>query len=109
MAVSISYYITDTQGHHLHREDANYSMETKLLTTEQLAQVLQVSARHIRRLTQANRIPSIQVSERVVRYHVSSVINALNAAGPWPPPVGTKDNTIQPDASHPSKVLCSKE
>ena len=69
---------------------------SKLLTSEELAEFLQVSQRHIRRLTQANVIPSIRVSERVIRYDLSAVINHLNATGASSPPRGSKLDKLVP-------------
>ncbi len=50
-----------------------------LLTSEQLARFLGVSARSIRRLTTSGQIPCVMVGPKLPRYRVEDVIHALRA------------------------------
>ena len=48
------------------------------LTARQLAQVLQVSESTVRRLAREGRIPVVRVTPRLTRYHLDSVLHALD-------------------------------
>jgi excisionase family DNA binding protein len=50
------------------------------LTTKQLATVLQVSESTIQRMRRAGRIPSIRLSDRIVRFSLKEVRQALKHA-----------------------------
>lgn len=51
-----------------------------LLTTEQLADRLQVSVEHIRRMTAAGQLPHLRLGPRRVRYELPAVLDALRVA-----------------------------
>jgi excisionase family DNA binding protein len=51
----------------------------EFLTARQLAAVLQVSESTVRRLAQKGRIPSIRLTPRIVRFHLQTVCDALEA------------------------------
>ncbi|MNZ12911.1 Helix-turn-helix domain protein [compost metagenome] len=51
-----------------------------LLTTEQLAERLQVSAEHIRRMTAAGELPHLRLGARERRYELPAVLDALRVA-----------------------------
>lgn len=51
-----------------------------LLTTEQLADHLQVSVEHIRRMTAAGQLPHLRLGPRQVRYELPVVLDALRVA-----------------------------
>ena len=50
----------------------------EFLTARQLAKILQVSESTVRRLAREGRIPSIRLSSRLLRFHLQSVMNALD-------------------------------
>jgi excisionase family DNA binding protein len=49
----------------------------EFLTARQLAEVLQVSASTVRRLARKRRIPSVRLTERIIRFHLDAVREAL--------------------------------
>lgn len=51
----------------------------EFLTARQLAAILQVSESTVRRLAREGRIPSIRLTARLLRFHLQSVMNALDA------------------------------
>jgi excisionase family DNA binding protein len=61
-------------------EDASPHTEKReeFLTARQLAKILQVSESTVRRLAREGRIPSIRLSSRLLRFHLQSVMNALD-------------------------------
>lgn len=50
----------------------------EFLTARQLAGLLQVSESTVRRLAREGRIPSVRLTPRLMRFHLSSVMNALD-------------------------------
>ncbi|HZH90109.1 MAG TPA: helix-turn-helix domain-containing protein [Pyrinomonadaceae bacterium] len=52
----------------------------EFLTARQLAVLLQVSESTVRRLAREGRIPSIRLTPRLLRFHLSSVLSALDGA-----------------------------
>ena len=50
----------------------------EFLTARQLAALLQVSESTVRRLAREGRIPSVRLTSRLMRFHLSSVISALD-------------------------------
>ncbi|HLL71175.1 MAG TPA: helix-turn-helix domain-containing protein [Pyrinomonadaceae bacterium] len=50
----------------------------EFLTARQLARILQVSESTVRRLARENRIPSIRLTARLLRFHLQSVMSALD-------------------------------
>jgi len=50
----------------------------EFLTARQLAGLLQVSESTVRRLAREGRIPSIRLTPRLMRFHLSSVMSALD-------------------------------
>lgn len=56
--------------HHEPREE--------FLTARQLAGLLQVSESTVRRLAREGRIPSIRLTSRLLRFHLASVMSALD-------------------------------
>jgi excisionase family DNA binding protein len=52
----------------------------EFLTARQLAGLLQVSESTVRRLAREGRIPSIRLTPRLMRFHLSSVLSALDGA-----------------------------
>jgi excisionase family DNA binding protein len=50
----------------------------EFLTARQLAGLLQVSESTVRRLAREGRIPSIRLTPRLMRFHLSSVLGALD-------------------------------
>jgi excisionase family DNA binding protein len=50
----------------------------RFLTARQLAAILQVSEATVRRLARKGRIPSIRLTQRIVRFHLASVREALD-------------------------------
>lgn len=56
------------------------SSREEFLTARQLAAILQVSESTVRRLARANRIPSIRIAPRIVRFHLDAVRTALDPA-----------------------------
>ena len=50
----------------------------EFLTARQLAAILQVSESTVRRLAREGRIPSIRLTARLLRFHLQSVMNALD-------------------------------
>ena len=74
--------------------DAPAEKRTDYLTARQLADVLQVSETTIHRLRRSGRIPSVQVTDRLVRYNLRDVRRALQRAQP-PEPEPPTDNGAQ--------------
>lgn len=60
----------EASPHHEKREE--------FLTARQLAAILQVSESTVRRLAREGRIPSIRLTARLLRFHLQSVMNALD-------------------------------
>ena len=52
----------------------------EFLTARQLAELLQVSESTVRRLAREGRIPSIRLTPRLLRFHLSSVMHALDGS-----------------------------
>ncbi|HEY9402378.1 MAG TPA: helix-turn-helix domain-containing protein [Pyrinomonadaceae bacterium] len=50
----------------------------EFLTARQLAALLQVSESTVRRLAREGRIPSVRLTPRLMRFHLSAVMNALD-------------------------------
>jgi excisionase family DNA binding protein len=50
----------------------------EFLTARQLAALLQVSESTVRRLAREGRIPSIRLTPRLTRFHLASVLHALD-------------------------------
>ncbi len=50
----------------------------EFLTARQLAGLLQVSESTVRRLAREGRIPSLRLTSRLLRFHLSSVLAALD-------------------------------
>ncbi|HYO98758.1 MAG TPA: helix-turn-helix domain-containing protein [Pyrinomonadaceae bacterium] len=50
----------------------------EFLTARQLAGILQVSESTVRRLAREGRIPSIRLTARLLRFHLQSVMSALD-------------------------------
>ena len=50
----------------------------EFLTARQLAKILQVSESTVRRLAREGRIPSIRLTSRLLRFHLQSVMSALD-------------------------------
>ncbi|HEX8129490.1 MAG TPA: helix-turn-helix domain-containing protein [Pyrinomonadaceae bacterium] len=50
----------------------------EFLTARQLAGLLQVSESTVRRLAREGRIPSVRLTPRLMRFHLSSVMSALD-------------------------------
>ena len=50
----------------------------EFLTARQLAGLLQVSESTVRRLAREGRIPSIRLTSRLLRFHLSAVLSALD-------------------------------
>lgn len=50
----------------------------EFLTARQLAELLQVSESTVRRLAREGRIPSIRLTTRLMRFHLSAVMAALD-------------------------------
>lgn len=53
----------------------------EFLTARQLAAILQVSESTVRRLARAGRIPSIQLTARIIRFNLSAVREHLTKTG----------------------------
>jgi excisionase family DNA binding protein len=72
----------------------------EFLTARQLAAILQVSESTVRRLAREGRIPSIRLTARLLRFHLPSVMNALDGAPQksrtrrTPPPEATDDTQL---------------
>lgn len=66
--------MTKTAPHETDPERKQY------LTTRQLAAVLQVSESTVRRLAQLGRIPTIRLTPRLLRFHLTAVRHALDAS-----------------------------
>ena len=60
--------------------DAPTDKRTEYLTAKQLAEALQVSETTIYRLRRTGRIPSVHVTDRIVRYNLRDVRRALQRA-----------------------------
>lgn len=54
-------------------------METKLLTIVELAEALNVERQTVIKLMKQGAIPFLQVSQRIVRFNVNEVLEALKA------------------------------
>lgn len=54
---------------------------TELLTAEELAERLRVRPDTVRRWTRQGRIPTVRLSRKVIRYDLSRVLAAIDAAG----------------------------
>lgn len=52
----------------------------EFLTSQQLAQILQVSESTVRRLARQGRIPSIRITPHIIRFHLKAVRQALDGA-----------------------------
>jgi excisionase family DNA binding protein len=52
----------------------------EFLTARQLAELLQVSESTVRRLAREGRIPSVRLSARLLRFHLASVMSALDGS-----------------------------
>jgi excisionase family DNA binding protein len=50
------------------------------LTARQLAAVLQVSESTVRRLARKGRIPAVRLTPRLTRYHLDTVLRALDGS-----------------------------
>ncbi len=50
----------------------------EFLTARQLAGLLQVSESTVRRLAREGRIPSVRLTSRLLRFHLSAVLSALD-------------------------------
>ena len=50
----------------------------EFLTARQLAGLLQVSESTVRRLAREGRIPSVRLTSRLMRFHLASVMSALD-------------------------------
>ena len=50
----------------------------EFLTARQLAGLLQVSESTVRRLAREGRIPSVRLTPRLMRFHLASVMSALD-------------------------------
>ena len=50
----------------------------EFLTARQLAGLLQVSESTVRRLAREGRIPSVRLTPRLLRFHLSAVLSALD-------------------------------
>jgi excisionase family DNA binding protein len=61
-------------------EDASPHTDKReeFLTARQLAGLLQVSESTVRRLAREGRIPSVRLTSRLMRFHLSAVISALD-------------------------------
>jgi excisionase family DNA binding protein len=55
------------------------------LTARQLAALLQVSESTVRRLAREGRIPVVRLTARLARYHLDSVLRALDGDGTQQP------------------------
>jgi excisionase family DNA binding protein len=72
----------------------------EFLTARQLAKLMQVSESTVRRLAREGRIPSVRLTPRLLRFHLSAVMNALDGTQtktrtrrPTPPHGGATDET----------------
>lgn len=54
-------------------------MDSKLLKLDELAEALSVEKKTIQRLMKTGAIPFLRVSERIVRFDVNEVVEALKA------------------------------
>ncbi|HEY0098670.1 MAG TPA: helix-turn-helix domain-containing protein [Pyrinomonadaceae bacterium] len=61
-------------------EEASSHREKReeFLTARQLAAILQVSESTVRRLAREGRIPAIRLTSRLLRFHLQSVMSALD-------------------------------
>lgn len=72
----------------------------EFLTARQLAAILQVSESTVRRLAREGRIPAIRLTARLLRFHLQSVMNALdgtqakNRPRRTPPQTATDDTQL---------------
>ena len=72
----------------------------EFLTARQLAGLLQVSESTVRRLAREGRIPSVRLTPRLMRFHLSSVMSALDGTQTktrtrrTPPPEATDDTQL---------------
>ena len=58
----------------------NNDRREEFLTARQLAKILQVSESTVRRLAREGRIPSIRLTSRLMRFHLQSVMGALDGS-----------------------------
>jgi len=58
------------------------SRREEFLTARQLAEVLQVSESTVRKLSREGRIPVVRLTPRLVRYHLTAVLRALDGNTP---------------------------
>lgn len=58
----------------------------EFLTARQLAAFLQVSESTVRRLSREGRIPVVRLTPRLARYHLPTVLRALDGDKPRPRP-----------------------
>lgn len=58
---------------------AEHSKRNDFLTARQLAEILQISEATIHRLRRAGKIPSISITERLIRFNLRDVKNALRS------------------------------
>jgi excisionase family DNA binding protein len=78
-------------------DEAQHNGETRhdFLTARQLAARLQVSESTVHRLAREGRIPAVRLTPRLVRFHLPSVIEALDGRkhrrGRHTPPTETDD------------------
>ena len=61
--------------------EASKTKRERLATQKELAALLRVSARTIRRLTRSGSLPCVQVGRRLPRYRVGDVLHALSLNG----------------------------
>lgn len=75
----------------------------EFLTARQLAAILQVSDSTVRRLAQQGRIPSVRLTPHLIRFHLPSVMEALD--GTQRPQKGARrqatDKTDDPQLNFP--------
>ncbi len=60
-------------------QSAEHAKRHDFLTARQLAEVLQISEATIHRLRRAGRIPAIAITDRLIRFNLKDVKNALRA------------------------------
>jgi excisionase family DNA binding protein len=79
----------EASPHHDKREE--------FLTARQLAAILQVSESTVRRLAREGRIPSIRLTARLLRFHLQSVMGALDGSQTKTRPRRTPPQTVNDD------------
>lgn len=57
------------------------TLSPEYLTPYEAADLLRISDRHLRKLTQENAVPHIRVSERCVRYPRSELLESMRGNG----------------------------